>query len=133
MPLTTSEHEVKEGILLEYGMRPDILLFINPVGMAFYKGGARVPYGLIKGASDLIGWFIVFGVAVFLAVELKRPKKGKTSEPQFVFIENVRKAGGCAGIVLSVAGLQLLLDEYVECRKSGHGLQWHDRTRFVYE
>ena len=62
--------------------------------------------GLIKGSSDLIGWNTVTvsqemvgkKIAVFTAVEIKTSKVRTTPE-QVVFIENVNKAGGIAGVV----------------------------------
>lgn len=62
--------------------------------------------GLIKGSSDLIGWnsititedMVGKRVAVFTAVEIKTGSV-KTTAEQKIFIDNVNKAGGIAGIV----------------------------------
>lgn len=75
-------------------------IFRNNVGMAYTKKGRPVRFGLCKGSSDLIGWTSVNGVAVFTAVEVKRPK-GKPTPDQLRFIEMVRSAGGIAGIAHS--------------------------------
>lgn len=69
------------------------------------KNGRRVQYGLCPGSSDLIGWkrvtitqdMVGESVAVFLAVEVKQPG-GVVSDLQTNFLNQVRGAGGLAGI-----------------------------------
>jgi hypothetical protein len=61
--------------------------------------------GLCKGSSDLIGWTVVevtpemvgTKLAVFTAIEVKSAT-GKVRPEQLIFIEQVNKAGGFAGI-----------------------------------
>lgn len=61
--------------------------------------------GLCKGSSDLIGWTVVEvtpemvgkRLAVFTAVECKS-ERGRATDEQLNFVEQVRKAGGFAGI-----------------------------------
>lgn len=75
--------------------------------------------GLIKGSSDLIGWNTVTvsqemvgkKVAIFTAVEIKTGSVKITPE-QKVFIENVNRAGGIAGIVYDeTQALNLIKDK----------------------
>jgi hypothetical protein len=83
-------------------------LFRNQVGLYHLLDGRVIRSGLCKGSSDLIGWHSIVitpamvgrRVAVFMAIEGKRPKKSKppTSE-QKNFIKVVREAGGIAGVV----------------------------------
>ena len=83
--------------------RAGAIVFRNSVGGAATASGGWVEYGLCKGSSDLIGWNTVTitpdmvgqRVAVFLACEVKRPKKQPTTE-QKLFIRNVLDAGGIA-------------------------------------
>ncbi len=64
--------------------------------------------GLTKGSSDLIGWTEVVitpdmvgrKVAIFTAIEVKSAS-GRARPDQLNFIEQVRKAGGIAGIARS--------------------------------
>lgn len=72
------------------------------------KHGNRVQYGLCVGSSDLIGWQPVVitpemvgqVIARFLATEIKT-LTGRPTPEQINFIEQVRKAGGLAGICRS--------------------------------
>lgn len=62
--------------------------------------------GLIKGSSDLVGWntitvsqeMVGAKIAVFTAIEIKTRNVRITPE-QTIFINNVNKAGGIAGVV----------------------------------
>lgn len=61
-------------------------------------GGARpIPCGLCVGSSDLIG---LSPDGRFLAVEVKTAK-GRPTKEQTNFIEQVKRAGGIAGIARS--------------------------------
>ena len=84
-------------------------LFRNNVGFAKYSNGAVVKYGIANpGGSDLIGWTSVVvteemvgrTVAIFTAAETKT-KTGRVTEEQNNFIDQVRLAGGIAGVVRS--------------------------------
>lgn len=65
--------------------------------------------GLTNGSSDLIGWTSVTvtadmvgkKVALFTAIECKREKGGRISPDQKRFIDNVKGAGGIAGVANS--------------------------------
>jgi hypothetical protein len=83
-------------------------LWRNNSGVA--KFGPRwVRYGVGKGGSDHIGYLPVrvteamVGqiIAVFVAVESKRPKGAEYTQDQIDFIANVKAAGGIAGFAHS--------------------------------
>lgn len=86
-------------------------MFRNNVGLAWYGKNKDQPvkYGLASpGGSDLIGWtpievtedMVGTTIAVFTAVEVKRPGGHKTPE-QHNFVEQVRLSGGLAGFAES--------------------------------
>lgn len=74
--------------------------------------------GLTKGSSDLIGWrplkitpdMVGQTFAQFLAVEVKTAS-GRATKEQLNFIDQVRKAGGIAGIARSPSEAVLLLEK----------------------
>lgn len=78
-------------------------------GDVVIRQGRPLHAGLTKGGSDIVGWKPVVItpemvgelVAVFVAVECKRPGARQTPE-QKNFIEQVKKAGGYAGFAESV-------------------------------
>lgn len=75
------------------------LVWRNNVGSYTTADGAFIRYGVGGvGGSDLIG--IHKPTGRFLAIEVKSPK-GKPSPAQLNFIEQVRSAGGIAGIARS--------------------------------
>lgn len=83
--------------------------------------GLALPSGdPLVGASDLIGWrqvevtpeMVGKRVAVFVAVETKRTKGGRASEAQVNFCEQVRTAGGIAGIANSPEAAQAIIDDW---------------------
>ena len=77
-----------------------------------------IEFGLCKGSSDLIGWKSVVitpemvgkRVAIFVAIETKRPKKSTTSEEQHNFIETVQDAGGVGLIAKSESDLKEIVE-----------------------
>ena len=98
-----TESEFLHALRLTLGQHPDVTIWRNQVGVAEYPGGVRVPYGLTKGASDLIGIRSLtiteadIGrlVGLFVAVEVKT-KTGKTTPEQERFLALVRRRGGIA-------------------------------------
>ena len=78
-------------------------VFRNQVGTYQLKDGRWLSSGLVRGASDLIGWtsrivtqdMVSKKVAIFTAIEIKT-KKGKTAQEQDAFIDAVKQAGGYA-------------------------------------
>ena len=110
-----SEYDIYPELLME-ATRLGHRLFRNNRGVGKYqrRDGTEgfVPFGMAEGASDLIGWTMRDGVAVFTAVEVKRPKahtKKKLLEAQTRFVEAVKKAGGIAGFVTSTQDYRALV------------------------
>ncbi len=97
--------------------KPNVRVFRNNVGTGWQGETTRkgsliiiqnprpLHAGLCEGSSDLIGWTTIEvtpdmvgkKIAIFTAVEVKT-SSGRVSEQQVNFIEQVRKAGGIAGI-----------------------------------
>lgn len=96
-------------------------LWRNTVGMTQNKHGQWITYGLAKNSSDLVGYvqktitaeMVGTKVAVFLAVELKKPGRDTTQKDrrrrQKAWLADIVAAGGIAEIVRSEAELQLML------------------------
>lgn len=76
-------------------------LFRNTVGMLPDGHGRMIRFGLAVGSSDLIGFCMRGGVAVFLAVEVKSAK-GRATPEQLLFLEGVRLSGGIGILARSV-------------------------------
>ena len=115
-----NEHPLQDRLISKLN-HDNIRMFRNNVGVA-YQGNVKrigfrsviirncsaIRFGLCPGSSDLIGWKSVTvtpemvgkQVAVFTAIEVKRPNKSKTTKGQINFIEQVKKAGGI-GMILS--------------------------------
>lgn len=78
-------------------------LWRNQVGVAEYPGGTKVPYGLTRGASDLIGIrslliqpeHVGTIVGQFAACEVKSAQ-GRLRPEQLLFLNLVRAKGGLA-------------------------------------
>lgn len=107
-----------------------VVLFRNNVGLG-WQGQVRrltdgsihiltprpLEAGLHKGSSDLIGWKAVTitpdmigkRVAIFTAIEVKAGTK--PTPEQLTFIDQVRKAGGIAGIARSPEEASSLLTQ----------------------
>ena len=107
---TPSERSIQRSIQFNLNKQPGVRVFKNDVGMATLNNGSKIRYGLRPGSSDLIGWtsrevtpeMVGNMVAVFTAVEVKKPGARGASDNQKTFIRNVREAGGIAGIARSV-------------------------------
>lgn len=93
-------------------------VMVNP-GDVVLRSAQPIRMGLCNGGSDLIGWSTVTitpemvgrTVAIFSAVECKAAG-GRVSEEQANFIEQVRKAGGIAGVARSDAEALALFEHY---------------------
>ena len=85
--------------------------YVLQPGDVVVSNARRLHSGLIQGSSDLIGWCQRDGTAVFTAIECKSAK-GKASEQQKTFINNVNKAGGIAGIARCEDDLVEILSNY---------------------
>lgn len=127
--MTDRESDLLRRIQVAACRNGDVRLFRNNVGAAWLgkvqhnmdgsvtiHNPTRVVYGLGVGTSDLIGLRSVVitpemvgqRVAIFAAVEVKRPGKRGTPE-QKKFIEVVKSLGGLAGIASSVAQCEQVL------------------------
>ncbi len=104
----TSEAAIQQQIRLALS-RAGVVAFRNNVGQyTDPKTGRPIRYGLGVGSSDLIGWtpikvtpdMVGKTLAVFTAVEVKTDR-GRPTDAQLNFIEQVLKAGGLAGIARS--------------------------------
>ena len=97
-----AETPIVQRIRLAIGSRNDARIFRNSCG---FDAESKVRYGLCNGSSDLIGWTTVTlagrRVAVFTALEVKRPNGGRLSVEQASFLAAVRDAGGIAAVVTS--------------------------------
>lgn len=89
------------------GNRQAIAAALRP-GDVVIRQGRPLHAGLCVGSSDLIGYRQVDGVAQFVALEVKSAT-GRASKEQSQFLEHITAAGGCAGVVRSVADADLVL------------------------
>ncbi len=92
------EHrELRDKVRVELGREPDLLLWPNEGGIAKY-GGSWVKYGLIDGATDLIG---IGPHGQFVGWEIKTG--GARLEPaQRRFRDLVLARGGAHAVIHSV-------------------------------
>ena len=114
-PESALQSKIRQALAHE----PGLVLWRNNSGVADYNG-TRVRYGLVVGASDLIGmltmecWVRAPGhdgapVTVidrlacgrFIALEVKTAR-GKVSKEQSMFLALVQRMGGFAAVVRSV-------------------------------
>lgn len=117
-----SESEIQQAIQIE-GPKYNCFLMRNNSGALKDQTGRLVRYGLgniskqhndrIK-SSDLVGFTIIEGKAVFTAIEVKKadwkPDMLDARETaQNNFIQWVRKAGGIAGFATSVEQFKRIL------------------------
>ena len=102
------ESSVNDEIYGAFKNDPKVKLYRNNRGVAVY-GNKQVAYGVgPRGGSDWIGYRRVFitsdmigsWIAQFVALEAKRPGE-KADDNQQRFIEQVKAAGGCAGVATS--------------------------------
>lgn len=126
----TSEHNIMKTI--QTLSRGGVRLFRNNVGTGWqgqtitHKGTQLVlanprplEAGLCKGSSDLIGWTTIEitpdmvgkKVAVFTALEVKTAK-GKATDEQSIFLDNVIRAGGIGAVVRSKEEANTILDGF---------------------
>lgn len=114
-----TEAQVNGDIREMQRYKPGARLYRNNIGTVELPGGQMLRYGVgpHPGASDWIGWrtmtitpeMIGQTVAVFCAVESKRPGNGPTPDQQ-KFIDTVRAAGGRAGVAHSANEAEEILD-----------------------
>ena len=92
----------------------------RPIALGF----SRTNGDPVNGTSDLIGWTPVVvtpamvgcTVGVFTAIETKKTKDGRTSKDQLNFIDQVRKAGGIAGVANSPDAAKKIIADWAPVR-----------------
>lgn len=99
-PRTPLEIELVQNIRLQAPVWNG-RLFRNNTGMLRDGRGRPVRFGLAVGSSDLIGWTMIHGQAIFTAIEVKRPG-GRPTPAQQAFLKAVRKDGGIGLCVSSM-------------------------------
>ena len=105
------EAEIQRDIMLAAASEQCRLLR-NNIGTLKDEHGQHVRYGVGgTGGSDLIGWTVISGVAVFTAIEVKRKGK-KPTEEQLAFVAAVKAAGGIAAVCYSVDDFRSALASY---------------------
>lgn len=102
-------------------------------GSVLVKAARPIALGLantsgnpVVGQSDLCGWtevevtqeMVGSVVPVFTAIETKRSKGGETSDDQINFIEQVRKAGGIAGVANSADAALKIFREWANQKRA---------------
>ena len=114
-----SETNTLKRIMLGHNSRGR--LFRNNQGIASYNN-IKVRYGVARGGSDLIGFTIIGGKAIFTAIEVKDEKwtfdpNDKREVQQLNFINLVDDAGGIAGFVRSVGEYEKIIKDFIDkCR-----------------
>jgi hypothetical protein len=118
--VANQETEIQQRVRLAVGALPGVRLWRNNSGkLPDPRTGRWVQFGVASpGGSDLIGYrsititpdMVGSTVAVFTAIEVKTPT-GRATPAQRHFIDHVRRAGGIAGIVRSVADAQRIVNE----------------------
>lgn len=100
------EHDIQNRIRNETA---DIaMLFRANVGQGFTKDGRFFSTGLPKGFSDLFGFRLTDGRAVFIEV---KTATGRVRPEQQNFIEQMRSNGALAGIARSVEEARKIIME----------------------
>ena len=88
-------------------------------GSVLIRNPQLIKFGLCKGGADYIGWhplkitpeMVGRTYAIYVAAEMKRTKGGRLSDDQKNFLEQVRSAGGMAGVANSVEAALSLYDQ----------------------
>ena len=107
-----SEAKIQRAIRLALGRLPDLVLFRNQVGVAQYGDSRFARYGLMVGASDLVGIMAPYGR--WVAIEIKQPGE-KLTHPQILFLKLIERMGGFAAVVHSVDEARAAIQQ---CRDS---------------
>lgn len=93
------ESEIQTAIRLELGRDADLVLWRNSAGVAYHEG-RKQRFGLVRGASDLLGILTVAGLGVFVALEIKA-SRGRLTDEQRLFGDLVTRRGGFFAVVRS--------------------------------
>jgi hypothetical protein len=90
--------EIRLAVSKEFGAT--VTLFRNQVGKCEGPDGQWISYGLPPGSSDLVGWTVRDGCAIFTCIEVKAPG-GRLRKEQSHWLAVVQAAGGIAGVARS--------------------------------
>ena len=102
------ESEVQKFIIDYLTLKGHFAFRVNVQGVPLHQGGKIVGFrpSPMKGIADILG---VLGKDVrgwhkgtFLAIEVKKDSKQKTSKEQSVFLTNVLRKGGIALVATSI-------------------------------
>lgn len=106
------EKEIENDILRWLGLRNIYSWKVKTVGTFDTKlGRFRKSSPLYKkGVSDILG---ILDDGTFLALEVKS-KNGKATPEQKMFLDNITRRGGVAGLVRSVQDVENLLRGHIE-------------------
>ena len=105
-----TETVLLQSIRQALGRRPEVRLWRNNSGALKDANGRWVHFGIASpGGSDLIGFVVVNGIAVFLAIEVKT-ETGTIKTEQQDFISFVRQYGGRAGIARSIVDAENIIN-----------------------
>jgi hypothetical protein len=115
-----SERRLERNIRVRYGALPDVLLYRNAAG---FDAATGTRYGLIKGASDLIG---IGPRGRMLAVEVKMPG-GTITEEQQLFLDLVEERGGIAVCATSPEDVE----EAVNAARESRVYKWREQVSQV--
>ena len=103
----TEEHEIQNQIRI--AVSKYCVIFRINVGQGYTKDGRYFTTGVPTGFSDLFGVRRSDGKAVFIEV---KTQKGKPTEKQRNFIQQMKLAGAVAGICRSAdEAIKLILEE----------------------
>lgn len=92
----TEEHRIQNEIRL--ALADTCVMFRINVGKGYTPDGRYFDTGVSKGFSDLFGVRKADGKAVFIEV---KTTKGRPTDQQKNFLENMRKYGAIAGVCRS--------------------------------
>lgn len=84
---------------------PEVFFWNHPTGMAWFKNGTPVRYGLV-GSSDIVG---MTGTGQFLGIETKHRVTGAQRAGQVKFQRAVEKRGGIYVLARSVEDVRKVI------------------------
>lgn len=90
----TEEHSIQNRI--RAALSDTCVMFRMNVGTGYTQDGRYFTTGVPPGFSDLFGFRKSDGKAIF--IEVKTPKKGKPTQKQVNFIQQMQLNGAIAGI-----------------------------------
>lgn len=98
MPRQNEAHSAAiRAIRMRLGRRTkEVVLWQNQNGVAAFESGAKVKYGLVKGACDLVG--IIKPSGRWFCIEVKTGDAGTTPH-QDMFISLIRNMGGFSTVI----------------------------------